>query len=145
MTTYHPSRTERTTECFIAHNPERAALEGALRNLAHELAELRGELHDNRNARYRLNLGDAECDVEYEYLAGEDEITSGPSDNWHPGEPESVNILGVFVNGMWIEPDVIAPAVIEQWQQEIIERLHDEAEGDRAEYESMRRDERYYG
>jgi hypothetical protein len=145
MTTYKPSITERQAECFIAHNPDRTALEDAFRNLAHKLAEFRGELHDNTNARYRLNLGDTECDVEYEYEAGEDEITSGPADNWHPGSPESVTILGVFVNGMWVEPDLFAPNVIDDWEQTIIERLHDEAEGDRAEYESMRRDERLYG
>ena len=87
-----------------------------------------------------LILGDTEVPVEFEYSAGSPGRTYGPPEDCYESEPEEVNLLGVFINGQWIDVDVIAEDVRDRWVQAVIDKAQENRESDAAERAERERD-----
>jgi hypothetical protein len=114
-----------------------AALLIEAQQLARDAALLAGVGHTMQDGCGLLmtSLGDATVAVEYEYSPGSPSQTSGPPERCYEGDPEECNILGVFVNGVWIDAEVIAEDVRDRWTQEVIDHEAAQAEIDRADWE----------
>lgn len=115
------------------------SLRGEAIALANEVALLAGYGHTAQAGAetIRLNLGDADCLVEYEYSPGRPGChTQRNGDPGWPDEPEELSIIGAFVNGHWIDTDDIAPSAIERWEGQIRRHIADRNEADRAELEA---------
>ncbi len=54
--------------------------------------------------KVELVYRDVPMTVEVEYDAGEPAITSGPSDNWHPGAAASAILIRALVGGVDVTP-----------------------------------------
>ena len=68
-------------------------------------------------------LGEATVMVEYEYSPGRPGVhTLRNGDPGYPDEPAELALLNVLINGCMCDvQDVIPPAVIERWEQQIYE------------------------
>jgi len=96
--------------------------------LARELALLYGHGHIPLSGCHitMLSIGDAMVPVEYEYEPGEPAQTSGPPEDCYEGSPETMNIIGVFINGLWCDPiDFASEKQIKRWEQAILEERAD--------------------
>ena len=108
-----------------------SALENKVRELSAELAEWRGtHVRPQRGCRITsMILGDGEALVEYEYAEPAPDRCDPDAGNPGPGHQAEVNIIGVYINKMWLDAqEVIAPAVIERWQEVIAETEAEAAE-----------------
>lgn len=93
-------------------------LEGLCRQLAEELACMQGQIVTPQRGCFITEacLGDATVLVEYEYLA------RGSSRQEDPTFYDDIEIIQMFVNGIWTDPrDVLSEKVIERWEQQIRE------------------------
>jgi hypothetical protein len=87
-----------------------------------------------------LILGDTEVPVEFKYSAGSPGRTYGPPENCYESEPEEVNLMGVFINGQWIDVDVIAEDVRDRWVQAICDKAQENREAAAEERAAAERD-----
>jgi hypothetical protein len=69
-------------------------------------------------------LGDADVKIEFEVEPGQDGGRDDPS--WD----ESVELLGVLVNGCWCDVDLFDSDVRDQWQQRAIDWLQEQHQSD---------------
>jgi hypothetical protein len=77
--------------------------------------------------------GDAEVLIEYEFTMGEEAKTNGPPERCYEGTSDEVAICGALINGEWVDPeDVFAPALIEKWEQAIIDSEYEAVEDQRS-------------
>jgi hypothetical protein len=75
-------------------------------------------------------FGDAEVLIEYEYSAGRPGRYSGPPEDCYEDEPEDITVLQVLINGQFVDADLFAESVIEQWHDAIRAHMADELESD---------------
>ena len=101
----------------LAHYTREAALA--------ELQRLQGvDLKPQPGCRIvEMALGDSTVMVEYEYSPGRPGVhTLRNGDPGYPDEPAELAVLNVLVNGCMVDAsECIAPAVIERWEQQIID------------------------
>jgi hypothetical protein len=103
-----------------------SAHETSIRALTAQINELQGiGAKPQLGCHFReVSLGDLTVNIEFEFEGGE------PQTHDHPGCEASVTILQVFLNGCWVDPaDFVSPAVIERWEQEILEVQADDSDG----------------
>lgn len=106
------------------------------RQMARDAALLAGVGHTLQEGCALLitSLGDSTVAVEYEYSPGSPSQTSGPPERCYEGDPEECSILGVFVNGVWIDAEVITEEVRDRWTQEVIDHEAAQSEAAREDY-----------
>lgn len=118
-----------------------AAHERTIRMLCDELNVLHGHGQTPQRGTQHAWLLLAEAEVLVEY-----EVEPEEGDGWHePHHPEQINILGVFINGHWLDASECIPEpVLDRWRDQLGEvqaDLRHQAEDDRAEARARDRSE----
>lgn len=93
-----------------------------------ELRRLHGYDSDPLSGAIVINacLGNATVKLEFEVEPGEDGGRDSPS--WD----DSVTLLGVLVNGAWIETELFDSDVVDAWQQAATDWLAEQRDSDQA-------------
>ena len=124
-----PRDPRRIVESAIKHGdqvgPYVTKLEGLCRQLATELALMQGNATATPPGSFHIELplGDAMLLVEYDFREAEAANMDVESPVCGPGHPAEVDLLLVFLNGMWTDPrDILAERVLDWMEQEILER-----------------------
>lgn len=82
-------------------------------------------------AWHKAWLGDAEVLVEYEYEPEEAPVYNLNSPMCGPGTAAIVSLLGVLVNGKWIEAGEVIQETRDRWEQDILDNELEAAWQDR--------------
>jgi hypothetical protein len=123
---------QRTTADACDYPSHAGDMRAAVQMLCIELNRVRGHLAmPQRGCQFlRVSLGNGEAVIEYEYSPGKPGRISGPPEDCYEDEPEELAVIQVLVNGAWVDADLFAPAVIEQWEQAIRDDVQLQREAD---------------
>lgn len=113
-----------TVDGYTAHYMVAAAHERTIRELAAELALLKGEGQTPQRGSTHavMSLGEAEVLVEYEFIAASPAIYDADHPGVGPGHDAECNVLNVFINGFWCDAQDVVPAgVLRAWEEKLID------------------------
>ena len=118
-----------TSHGYTAAHMVQDAHERTIRELCADLALLTGQGQRPQSGCEIASkcLGDSEVLVEYEFDKGQRGRLYGPPENCCEEIEPSVTVIQVFVNGQWIDADCINEAIVERWQQELVESSIEDA------------------
>lgn len=88
-------------------------------------------------------LDDAEVLIEFCFSAGRPGRYWGPPEDCHPDEPDDLELIGVLVNGAWVDPSYFSEKQLDRWSEEIVEYQYAAAEDARADAAIEARRDRY--
>ena len=108
-----------------------AKIAGCLRQMADTLADLQGNgLKPQRGSHFlQTGLGETTVIVEYDFHRSEAPIYDPDHPGCGPGHPEWVDLLNVYINGLWVSDvmDHFSDATLEVWGEECLKAQGEEA------------------
>lgn len=119
-----------TVDGYTAFHMVAAAHETTIRALAAQLAALTGEGQQPQEGGQitTMTFGNAEVLVEYEFIDAEAPIYDADHPGVGPGHDAQVNVLNVFINGFWCDPQDVVPAeTLKRWEETLVEQCTEAA------------------